>query len=111
MFKIFRRIVTLILTILIAIPGYAIFMTWNGANNPTTRSAEVIVIPGAAQLNGAPGEVLLARLQEAKRLYSLGLAPLIITVGSGAPGDRTTEAASGAYWLRTHGVKRSAIVA
>lgn len=111
MFKIFRRIVTLILTILIAIPGYAIFMTWNGANNPTTRSAEVIVIPGAAQLNGAPGEVLLARLQEAKRLYSLGLAPLIITVGSGAPGDRTTEAASGAYWLKTHGVKRSAIVA
>jgi uncharacterized SAM-binding protein YcdF (DUF218 family) len=111
MFKIFRRIITVILTVLIAIPGYAIFMTWNGANNPTIRSAEVIVIPGAAQLNGAPGEVLLARLQEAKRLYSLGLAPLIITVGSGAPGDRTTEAASGAYWLRNNGVKRSAIVA
>jgi uncharacterized SAM-binding protein YcdF (DUF218 family) len=111
MFKIFRRIVTVILTLLIAIPGYAIFMTWNGAHNPTIRSAEVIVIPGAAQLNGAPGEVLLARLQEAKRLYSLGLAPVIITVGSGAPGDRTTEAASGAYWLRNNGVKRSAIVA
>jgi uncharacterized SAM-binding protein YcdF (DUF218 family) len=111
MFKIFRRIVTVILTVLIAIPGYAIFMTWNGAHNPTIRSAEVIVIPGAAQLNGAPGEVLLARLQEAKRLYSLGLAPVIITVGSGAPGDRTTEAASGAYWLRNNGVKRSAIVA
>jgi uncharacterized SAM-binding protein YcdF (DUF218 family) len=111
MFKLFRRIITVILTVLIAIPGYAIFMTWNGAHNPTIRSAEVIVIPGAAQLNGAPGEVLLARLQEAKRLYSLGLAPLIITVGSGAPGDRTTEAASGAYWLRNNGVKRSAIVA
>jgi uncharacterized SAM-binding protein YcdF (DUF218 family) len=67
-------------------------------------------VPGASQLDGTPGEVLLARLQEAKRLYSAGLAPLIITVGSGAPGDRTTEAASGAYWLRTHGVKRSAIV-
>jgi len=111
MFKLIRRIITVILTVLIAIPGYAIFMTWNGAHNPTIRSAEVIVIPGAAQLNGAPGEVLLARLQEAKRLYSLGLAPLIITVGSGAPGDRTTEAASGAYWLRNNGVKRSAIVA
>jgi uncharacterized SAM-binding protein YcdF (DUF218 family) len=111
MFKLFRRIITVILTVLIAIPGYAIFMTWNGANNPTIRSAEVIVIPGAAQLNGVPGEVLLARLQEAKRLYSLGLAPVIITVGSGAPGDRTTEAASGAYWLRNNGVKRSAIVA
>jgi uncharacterized SAM-binding protein YcdF (DUF218 family) len=53
----------------------------------------------------------LARLQEAKRIYQLGLAPLIITVGSGAPGDRTTEAAAGAFWLRNNGVKRSAIVA
>jgi uncharacterized SAM-binding protein YcdF (DUF218 family) len=111
MFKLIRRVITLILTVVIAVPGYAVFMTWNAANNPTIRSGEVIVVPGASQLNGVPGEVLLARLQEAKRLYSLGLAPLIITVGSGAPGDRTTEAASGAYWLRTHGVKRSAVVA
>ncbi len=111
MFKLIRRIITLILTVVIAVPGYALFVTWNAAHNPTIRSAEVIVVPGASQLNGAPGEVLLARLQEAKRIYSLGLAPLIITVGSGAPGDRTTEAASGALWLRTHGVKRSAIIA
>lgn len=110
MFTLFRRIVTIVLTVAIAIPGYALFVTWNAAHNPTIRSAEVIVVPGASQLDGTPGEVLLARLQEAKRLYTAGLAPLIITVGSGAPGDRTTEAASGAYWLRTHGVKRSAIV-
>lgn len=110
MFTLFRRIVTVILTVAIAIPGYALFVTWNAAHNPTIRNAEVIVVPGASQLDGTPGDVLLARLQEAKRLYAAGLAPLIITVGSGAPGDRTTEAASGAYWLRTHGVKRSAIV-
>ena len=110
MFKLIRRAITLILTVAIAIPGYALFVTWNAAHNPTIRNAEAIVVPGAAQLNGAPGEVLLSRLQEAKRLYSLGLAPLIITVGSGAPGDRTTEAAAGAYWLRTHGVKPRAII-
>lgn len=110
MFTLFRRIVTVILTVVIAIPGYALFVTWNAAHNPTIRSAEVIVVPGASQLDGTPGDVLLARLQEAKRLYAAGLAPLIITVGSGAPGDRTTEAASGASWLRSHGVKKSAIV-
>ena len=110
MFKFVRRIFTLVLTVAIAVPGYALFVTWNAAHNPTIRSAQVVVVPGAAQLNGAPGEVLLARLQEAQRLYSLGLAPLIITVGSGAPGDRTTEAAAGAYWLRHNGVKRSAII-
>ena len=110
MFKFVRRIFTLVLTVAIAVPGSALFVTWNAAHNPTIRSAQVVVVPGAAQLNGAPGEVLLARLQEAQRLYSLGLAPLIITVGSGAPGDRTTEAAAGAYWLRHNGVKRSAII-
>ena len=107
MFKLIRRAITFILTLAIAIPGYAIVVTWNAAHHPTIRSGDVIVVPGAAQLNGTPGEVLLARLQEAKRIYQLGLAPLIITVGSGAPGDRTTEAASGAYWLRTHGIKRN----
>jgi len=111
MFKLIRRIITVMVTIIIAIPGYALMVTWNAAHHPTIRSADVIVVPGAAQLDGAPGEVLLARLQEAKRIYQLGLAPLIITVGSGAPGDRTTEAAAGAFWLRNNGVKRSAIVA
>jgi uncharacterized SAM-binding protein YcdF (DUF218 family) len=110
MFKFIRRLITLVLTIVIAVPGYALFATWNAAHHPTIRTAEVVVVPGAAQLNGAPGDVLLARLQEAKRLYTLGLTPLIITVGSGAPGDRTTEAAAGAYWLRNNGVKRSAII-
>jgi uncharacterized SAM-binding protein YcdF (DUF218 family) len=111
MIKLIRRIITLVLTVVIAIPGYALMVTWNAAHNPTIRSADVIVVPGAAQLDGEPGEVLLARLQEAKRIYKLGLAPIIITVGSGAPGDRTTEAAAGALWLRNNGVKRSAIIA
>ncbi len=111
MFKLIRRIFTLIMTVIIAVPGYAIFVTYNAARHPTISNADVIVVPGAAQLDGRPGEVLLARLQEAKRLHLKGRAPLIITVGSGAPGDRTTEAAAGAYWLRTHGVKRSAVIA
>ena len=110
MFKFIRRLILLLLTVIIAIPGYAVMVTWNAAHNPTIRNADVIVIPGAAQLDGTPGEVLLARLQEAKRIYKLGFAPLIITVGTGAPGDRTTEAASGYYWLRNHGVDRAAVV-
>jgi uncharacterized SAM-binding protein YcdF (DUF218 family) len=111
MFKLIRRIFTLAMTVIIAVPGYAIFVTYNAARHPTISNADVIVVPGAAQLDGRPGEVLLARLQEAKRLHLKGRAPLIITVGSGAPGDRTTEAAAGEYWLRTNGVKRSAVIA
>jgi uncharacterized SAM-binding protein YcdF (DUF218 family) len=69
------------------------------------------VVPGAAQLDGAPGEVLLARLLEAKRIKDKGYAPLIITVGAGAPGDRTTEAAAGKYWLTHHGIAKSKVIA
>lgn len=104
-FKIIRRVIAAILLVIIAVPLYAVGVTWQAANKPLTRNADVIVVMGAAQLNGRPGEVLQARLDEAKRIYDLGLAPHIITVGAGAPGDRTTEAASGKYWLSTHGIK------
>ena len=104
-FKIIRRVIAAVLLIVIAVPLYAVGVTWQAANNPLTRKGDVIVVLGAAQLNGRPGEVLEARLQEAKQIYELGLAPQIITVGAGAPGDRTTEAASGKYWLSKNGVK------
>ncbi len=110
-FKILRRVVAAILLVIIAVPLYAVAMTWHAANNPLTRNGDVIVVLGAAQLDGRPGEVLQARLDEAKRIYDLGLAPRIITVGAGAPGDRTTEAASGKYWLATHGIKSKNISA
>ncbi len=104
-FKIIRRVIAAVLLIVIAVPLYAVGVTWQAANNTLTREGDVIVVLGAAQLNGRPGDVLEARLTEAKRIYKLGLAPHIITVGAGAPGDRTTEAASGKYWLTNNGVK------
>lgn len=111
MFKLIRRTISLLLAIVVIIPTYAIFVTWNSAHNPPFRTkAEAIVIPGASQLNGVPSEVLLARLLEAKRIKDLGYAPLIITVGSGAPGDRTTEAASGKYWLTHHGISKKQVI-
>ena len=108
-FKIIRRVIAAILLIVIAVPLYALGVTWQAANTTLTRQADVIAVLGAAQLNGRPGEVLEARLTEAKRIYKNGLAPHIITVGAGAPGDRTTEAASGKYWLTNNGVKSKSI--
>ena len=110
-FKVIRRVIAAILLIVIAVPLYALGVTWKAANNTLTRKGDVIVVLGAAQLNGRPGEVLEARLEEVKRIYDLGLAPHIITVGAGAPGDRTTEAASGKYWLSTNGIKSKKVTA
>lgn len=112
MFKFAFRAIALIVAVILAVPAYALFVTWNSAHNPSSRTtADVIVIPGAAQLDGTPGEVLQARLEQSVRLFRAGVAPLIITVGAGAPGDRTTEADSGRRWLINNGVPRSAVVA
>ena len=110
-FRWIRRTITIIVVIALIAPGYAVSQVWRAAKNPIVRNADVIVVLGTAQLNGRPGEALEARLIEAKRIFDLGYAPIIITVGSGAPGDRTTEAASGKYWLRTNGIPSKKITA
>jgi uncharacterized SAM-binding protein YcdF (DUF218 family) len=110
-FRWLRRTLTALLVLALVVPAFGLAQVWRAANNPIVREADVIVVLGAAQLNGKPGEALEARLVEAKRIYELGYAPLIITVGAGAPGDRTTEAASGKYWLRMNGVPAKDIIA
>ena len=111
LFRWIRRTITVIVILALIAPAYGISQVWRAANNPIVRQADVIVVLGTAQLNGKPGEALEARLVEAKRIFDLGYAPTIITVGAGAPGDRTTEAASGKYWLRTNGVAAKKITA
>jgi uncharacterized SAM-binding protein YcdF (DUF218 family) len=110
-FRWIRRTISLILILALIGPAYGVSQVWRAAKNPIVRQGDVIVVLGTAQLNGKPGDALEARLVEAKRIYDLGYAPSIITVGAGAPGDRTTEAASGKYWLRTNGIPAKAITA
>jgi uncharacterized SAM-binding protein YcdF (DUF218 family) len=106
-----RRTITIVVVLALIAPAYGVSQVWRAAKNPVVRQADVIVVLGTAQLNGKPGEALEARLIEAKRIYDLGYASSIITVGAGAPGDRTTEAASGKYWLRKNGVPSRKITA
>jgi uncharacterized SAM-binding protein YcdF (DUF218 family) len=110
-FRWIRRTITLILLVALIAPSYAAVQVWRAAKNPIVRHGDVIVVLGTAQYNGKPGKILEARLIEAKRIFELGLAPEIITVGGKAPGDRTTEAASAKYWLTHHGVPAKKITA
>ena len=111
LFRWIRRAITVIVILAVVAPAYGVSQVWRAAHNPVIRQADVIAVLGAAQLNGKPGEALEARLVEAKRVFELGYAPSIITVGGGAPGDRTTEAASGKFWLRNNGVPASKVTA
>lgn len=109
--KFIWRFITFLILVALVIPTWALARTWYVANNETIRKADAIVVMGAAQLDGRPGEVLTARLKETKRIYENNFAPRIFTLGAGAPGDRFTEAGSGRNWLAAQGIPRRAIIA
>jgi len=93
------------------IPLYVAGSIWYTAKNSTAEKSDVILVMGAAQFDGRPSEVLLARLNQAKSTFKSGLAPRIYTIGGGAPGDRTTEAAAGRTWLINSGISKKNILA
>lgn len=76
-----------------------------------TRASDVLVVLGAAQLDGEPGPVLSDRLEHALDLYEQGVAPVVVTTGGNRPGDRFTEAGAGRDWLAARGVPQDALVA
>lgn len=110
-FRFIFKFVIFLLVLLLAIPTWALFRTWYVANDETIRKADAIVLMGAAQLDGRPGDVLEARLKEVKRIYKRKYANQIFTLGAGAPGDRFTEAGTAKEWLGRNGVPWRAISA
>jgi vancomycin permeability regulator SanA len=103
-FKLIRRVISFVLLLVIVIPLYVAGSIWYTAKNTKPEKSDVILVMGAAQFDGRPSEILLARLTETKTVFKSGFAPRIYTVGGGAPGDRTTEAASSKAWLTQNGV-------
>ena len=89
-FKIIKRVIATVLLVVIVLPLYVGGRVWYTANHTEPVKSDAIVVLGAAQFDGVPSPVLEARLLEAKRIFEKELAPRILTVGSRAPGDRTT---------------------
>ena len=74
------------------------------------RSADLIVVMGAAEYHGRPSPVFKARLDHALLLWNRGIASHILTTG-GAGGDPNfTEGGVGQAYLVSHGVPPEAIV-
>ena len=101
----FRRIIAgVVLAVLVVVLGTAT-RVWAVARGDDRRVSDVIVVLGASQYDGRPSSVFEARLEHANVLYDEGVAPRVITVGGGQPGDRFTEAAAGRAYLQKRGVK------
>ena len=110
-FKLIRRVISFVLLLVIVIPLYAAGSIWYTAKNSTAEKSDVILVMGAAQFDGRPSDILKSRLEHALDIYKAGYAPKIYTVGAGAPGDRTTEAAASKAWLIDRGVKNNNVIA
>jgi len=106
-----RRVVYLVVLIIVGIPLGAGFYVWWVAREDVRTHSDAILVLGAAQYNGKPGDVLAWRLQHALNLYHDGVAKHIMTVGGNQPGDEFTEAGSGKAWLNQHGVPNAGLVA
>ena len=90
-----------------------VFATWQivaTGERDETRPADAIVVLGAAQYDGRPSPVFLARLEHAVDLYHAGVAPYLIVTGGKADGDRTTEAATAREYAIARGVPAEAIL-
>ena len=108
-FRWFRRLVTaVVLGVLLVVGGTATSVWWVARQDDRPTSDAIIVL-GASQFDGRPSSVFQARLQHARRLFELSVAPRVITVGGGAPGDRTTEAEAGAAFLEQRDVTALAV--
>lgn len=96
-------VAALVLAPVLVFLGTAARVWWVARQDQHPRS-DAIVVLGASQFDGRPSKVLQARLDHAVTLFGQGVAPRVVTVGGGRPGDRFTEAEAGARYLRDHGV-------
>lgn len=99
-----------VLALLLVITSTALAIWWNARQDSRPRS-DAIVVLGSAQYNGVPSSIFEARLEHAKKLYTSGVAPVIVTVGGKETGDQFTEAEAGRDYLANAGVPRDALLA
>ncbi len=98
------RIALLLAGAIILYFGVTLVQVWLTSRQYEPRAAGAILVMGAAQYNCNPSPDLQARLDQALTLYRQGYAHLVMVTGNRKPGDRCTEAESGARYLEQHGV-------
>lgn len=109
--RLLRRLVFAVITVAVLVFAVTAFRVWKVAREDSHPRSDAIIVMGAAQYNGTPSNILAARLDHAAELYRDRVAPHVLTLGGGEPGDITTEGAAGARYLERHGIARTAVVA
>jgi uncharacterized SAM-binding protein YcdF (DUF218 family) len=98
------RIVLLVVAALVLYFAVTLAQVWLTSRHYEPHPAGAILVMGAAQYDCVPSPDLRARLDQALTLYRRRYAHLIMVTGYKEPGDRCTEAQSGAMYLERKGV-------
>lgn len=104
-----RTLVGVVLMGLVLVGGTAL-RVWQVARIDDFAHADSILVLGAAQYDGTPSSVFQARLDQGAKLYRMGVAPLVVTVGGKQVGDEYTEAEAGRDYLVARGVPADRIL-
>ncbi len=81
------------------------------ASGDDVRSADAIVVFGAAEYAGRPSPVYRARLDHAYELFQRGAAPVVITTGGQGDDPHFSEGGVGRDYLIRRGVPDSQLIA
>jgi uncharacterized SAM-binding protein YcdF (DUF218 family) len=104
------RIAILVLAAIVLYFAVTFVQVWLTSRQYNPHPAGAILVMGAAQDDCVPTPDLRARLDQALTLYQQSYAHAIILTGSKQPGDKCTEAESGARYLEAKGVPATAIM-
>jgi uncharacterized SAM-binding protein YcdF (DUF218 family) len=106
-----RRLLLTVAALVLAYFGLTTTLVTASMGRDERPRADAIVVLGAAQYEGRPSPIYLARLEHALDLYRDGVAPLlVVTGGRGVAGERWTEGAAGRRWAQEHGVPAGSIL-
>ncbi|MFP5343376.1 MAG: YdcF family protein [Candidatus Limnocylindria bacterium] len=108
--RLIGRLVLLTTVVGGVLAAYTTYRLWDAATSDDRAPVDAIVVMGAAQYDGRPSPVFVARLDHAIALYDEGVAPLLVVTGGKAEGDRSTEAAAARAYAVAHGVPDHAII-
>jgi uncharacterized SAM-binding protein YcdF (DUF218 family) len=93
------RFAILVVTVIVLYFAVTFVQVWLTSRQYDPHPAGAILVMGAAQYDCVPSPDLAARLDQAALLYHQSYAPLIMVTGNKKPGDKCTEAQSGAMYL------------
>lgn len=109
--KLFKRLLLIGLLALLAYTAVVYFRIVRQSEKDESRTADAIVVFGAAEYVGRPSPVFKARLDHAADLYRKGLAPVVITTGGAGADPKFNEGAVGREYLKSLGIPDDHLIA